>query len=219
MGVFRFISNDEKDKVINELRKNYPNVSYYLNFNGPLQLLVAAILSAQTRDTVVNNVTPELFKAYKNAKDFAEAKKSELLKLISRVSFADKKADNIISACRIIEEEYSGKVPANMDELLKLPGVGRKTANTILINAFGIVEGIPVDTWVLKLAYRIGFSKSTKPEEVEQDLMKQVPKQYWKDFSYVLKEHGHKICKSQLPLCSECFIKEICPKNGVEKKG
>ena len=219
MGVFRFISNDEKDKVINELRKNYPNVSYYLNFNGPLQLLVAAILSAQTRDTVVNNVTPELFKAYKNAKDFAEAKKSELLKLISRVSFADKKADNIISACRIIEEEYSGKVPASMDELLKLPGVGRKTANTILINAFGIVEGIPVDTWVLKLAYRIGFSKSTKPEEVEQDLMKQVPKQYWKDFSYVLKEHGHKICKSQLPLCSECFIKEICPKNGVEKKG
>ncbi len=219
MGVFRYISNDEKDKVINELRKNYPNVSYYLNFNGPLQLLVAAILSAQTRDTVVNNVTPELFKAYKNAKDFAEAKKSELLKLISRVSFADKKADNIISACRIIEEEYGGKVPANMDELLKLPGVGRKTANTILINAFGIVEGIPVDTWVLKLAYRIGFSKSTKPEEVEQDLMKQVPKQYWKDFSYVLKEHGHKICKSQLPLCSECFIKEICPKNGVEKKG
>ncbi len=136
---------------------------------------------------------------------------------MGKVSFAGNKAKNIIEACKIIDEKYNGKVPDDMDALLALPGVGRKTANTILINAYGKVAGIPVDTWVIKLSYRMGLSRSKKPEEIEQDLMRKVDKSDWHNFAYMLKAHGRKICQ-QVPMCSKCMLNDICPKNGVTKK-
>ncbi len=215
MEKFILLENDKIDKIIKILEEKYKNVKYYLNFDGPLQLLVAAILSAQTRDNVVNSLTPELFSRYNTAEDFASAKLQDLIPMIKKVSFAENKAKNIIQCCKIIKERYNGKVPDNMNDLISLPGVGKKTANTILINAFGKVEGIPVDTWVIKLSYRIGLSKSKKPDEIEEDLKQKIDKKYWKNIAYVLKEHGHEICQSIKPRCGICPINSMCPKNGI----
>lgn len=215
MPEFILLEQKKAKTAIEILENKYKNVSYYLNFNGPMQLLVAAILSAQTKDTVVNDLTPELFKKYKTVEDFANADPQDLLNYVKKVSFAENKVKNIISCCKIINENYKGKIPNDMNSLLSLPGVGRKTANTILINAFGIVEGIPVDTWVIKLSYRIGLSKSKKPDEIENDLKEITDKKYWKNFAYVIKEHGHQICQSVKPKCEICPINNICPKNGV----
>jgi endonuclease-3 len=221
MKEFKLISREEGKQTVEILEREYHDAKYYLSFNTPLELLVAAILSAQTRDEVVNSSTPELFKRFKKASDFANAKESDIIKYTSRISFAGNKAKNIIKTCRIIDQKYGGEVPRKMDELVELPGIGRKTANTILINAYGIIEGIPVDTWVIKLSSRIGFSRSIKPEEIEKDLMAIVDRKFWKNFAYVLKTHGKKICQSQVPLCSKCIIgpngKNICPRNGVTK--
>jgi endonuclease-3 len=215
MPEFILLERNKAEKAIETLENKYKNAGYYLNFNGALELLVAAILSAQTKDTVVNELTPSLFKKYKKIDDFTAADPNELLSYVKRVSFAENKVKNIMSCCKIIKDKYNGKVPDKMEDLLSLPGVGRKTANTVLINAFGIVEGIPVDTWVIKLSYRIGLSKSKKPDDIENDLKGLVDKKYWKNFAYVLKEHGHQICQSIKPKCEICPIKEICPKNGV----
>lgn len=199
------------------LAKEYPDAKYYLNFKTPIQLVVAAIMSAQTHDTVVNAVTPELFGKYKSAEDFAKADPQELTNSIRRVTFAGNKAKNIIKTCRSIVDDYGGKVPDKMEQLVELPGIGRKTANTILINAYGIVQGIPVDTWVIKLTHRIGMSDKSDPDEIEQDLMKLLDKKYWGKAAYIFKSHGHAICKSQVPLCSKCILNKICPKNDVKK--
>lgn len=207
---------EEMEKAVERLTKHYGDVPYYLNFNTPVELMVAAILSAQTRDTTVNSLTPKLFQRYKTAKDFANADPEELLGYVKGVFYAKNKSMNIIKACKIIEEKYKGKVPDSMEKLLELPGIGRKTANTILINAYGIAEGIPVDTWVLKLAYRIGFSESKNPDIVERDLESSINKRYWKHVSYMLKEHGKQIC-GNVPKCSSCVINDLCPKNGVSK--
>lgn len=210
---------DEKDarKAIILLEKEYQDAKYYLSFKTPIDLLAAAILSAQTRDEVVNSSTPALFDKYRTAKDYSEAKESELIGYINGISFAANKAKNIIKAFRIIENKYGGKVPRSMEALVELPGIGRKTANTILINAYGIVEGIPVDTWVIKLSGRIGLSKSSAPEEIERDLMRIVEKKDWKRIAYVFKAHGRRICQSKVPLCSRCRLSGLCPKNGVKK--
>jgi len=205
-------------KIIELLKKNYPNAKYYLNFSNPLELMIAAILSAQIRDEIVNATTPKIFAKYKTAKDYANADLKDFTKEISAVTFAGMKAKNIINACRILVEKYNRKVPETMEELTALPGIGRKTANTILINAFGKVEGIPVDTHVIRLSFRLGWTKSTKPEEIEQDLMKIVPKEDWKKIAYLLKAHGRTICQAPIPTCSKCFLEKICPKNGVTKK-
>ncbi len=206
----------EAKEVVEKLEKRYGDVHYYLNFKTPIELMVAAILSAQTHDTVVNAITPKLFLKYKTAKDFAHADTEELLGYAKGVSYARNKCINIINAAKVLEEKYNGKVPDSMDALLELPGVGKKTANTILINAYGIVEGIPVDTWVLKLAYRIGFSGSKNPDIVERGLESAIEKKYWKNISYILKEHGKEVCGS-IPKCSECVINRICHRNGVSK--
>ncbi|MGC8710523.1 MAG: endonuclease III domain-containing protein [Candidatus Micrarchaeia archaeon] len=213
----RLLEKDEAEKAIEILENTYRNAKYYLNFSNPIELLVAAILSAQTHDEVVNAVTPELFKRFKTVHDYASANTDEILKYVGKVSFAGNKVKNIISACKIIEEKHNGIVPREMDSLLELPGVGRKTANTILINAYNIIEGIPVDTWVIKLSYRIGFSLAKKPEDIEKDLMKIVEKKYWHNIAYVLKQHGHSVCNSQVPICSKCVISKICRRNGVKK--
>ncbi|MEM0107209.1 MAG: endonuclease III [Candidatus Micrarchaeaceae archaeon] len=208
----------EKDKanMIAEMLENaYPGTKYYLNFSNPLELLVAAIISAQTRDETVNSITPELFKRFKEAKDYASASEENLVRYISKASFASMKAKHIIEACKDIERLYMGKVPSSMEELLKLPGVGRKTANTVLINAFGKVEGIPVDTWVIKLSYRMGLSLKKIPDEIEKDLKEKIDKKYWHNFAYVLKRHGKALCNTY-PQCSKCIVSSICPKNGTE---
>jgi endonuclease-3 len=203
-------------KIIELLKKNYPNAKYYLNFSNPLELMIAAILSAQIRDEVINAITPKLFAKYKTAKDYANADLKDFTKEISAVTFAGMKAKNIINACRILVEKYNGKVPETMEELTALPGIGRKTANTILINAFNKVEGIPADTHVIRISYRLGWTKSKKPEEIEQDLMKIIPKEDWKKIAYLLKAHGRTICQAT-PYCSKCFLYDICPRSGVTK--
>jgi len=205
-------------EVIKLLKKEYPNAKYYLNFSNPLELLVAAILSAQVRDEVVNGLTPKLFKKYKTAKDYADANLSELIKDISTVTFAGNKAKYIKNACKILVEKFGGKVPASMDELTRLPGIGRKTANTILINAFGVVEGIPADTHVIRTSYRLGWTKGKTGDEVEKDLMKILPKENWKKIPYELKAHGRAVCKAPIPFCSKCVLGKLCPKIGVTKK-
>lgn len=207
----------EAMKIIELLKKNYPNAKYYLNFSNPLELMVAAILSAQIRDEIVNATTPKLFSKYKISKDYANADLKELTKEISAVTFSGMKAKSIINACKTLVEKYNGKVPDKMEDLIELPGIGRKTANTILINAFGKVEGIPVDTHVIRLSFRLGWTKSKKPEEIEQELMNIVPKDEWKKIAYLLKAHGRAICTAPVPYCSKCFLDKVCPKNGVTK--
>jgi endonuclease-3 len=210
---------DAKDaaKAAKILSETYRNAKYYLNFKTPTDLLVAAIISAQTRDETVNKITPQIFAKYKSAKDYVAAGEKKIAEQIKSVSLAGNKAKNIVETCKIIGEKYGGKVPGTVEELVELPVIGKKTANTILINAYHKVEGIPVDTWVIKLSHRLGFSTNKNPDKIEEDLKKTIPKEYWGKFAYVLKTHGKAICGS-VPVCSKCPINDICPKNGVKKK-
>jgi endonuclease-3 len=214
---FMLLSQKKAGEAVSLLEREYNEARYYLDFSTPIDLAVAAILSAQTHDYTVNAITPGLFKKYRTAKDYANADPERLAAEARGVAFAGSKARNIVAACKIINEKFGGRVPDKMADLVELPGIGRKTANTILINAYGIVEGIPVDTWVIKLSGRIGLSGSGDPDGIERDLMKKVSRRYWKNFAYVLKEHGHRICHSQVPLCSKCLLNRICPRNGVVK--
>ncbi len=217
MEKIRLLDSAKAELAIRKLKEAYPNAKYYLNFKTPIDLLVAAILSAQTRDVIVNKITPALFAKYRTASGYADADESELLSMINNVTFAANKAKNIIKTCRILIEQHGGKVPETMEELTALPGIGRKTANTILINAYDKVEGIPVDTWVIKVAFRTGLTSEKNPDKIESDLTRTVDKNDWGRISYVLKAHGHAICHSTLPLCSKCVINNLCPRNGVEK--
>jgi endonuclease-3 len=203
-------------KIIEILRKEYPHAKYYLNWSNPLELLVAAMLSPQVRDEVVNATTPKLFAKYKTAKAYAEADLGELTKHISPISFPAMKAARIQKACKIIVERFNGKIPDTIEELTKIPGIGRKTANTILMNAFGKVYGIPIDTHVIRISYRLGWTKNKDPDKIEQDLMEIVPKEHWKKIAYILKAHGRAICKALNPDCSKCPINDLCPKIGVK---
>ena len=216
VGAKLLVKNDA-EKLATILSEHYKDAHYYLNFKTPIDLMVAAIISAQTRDEVVNKVTPSLFAKYKTSKDYANANVDELVGQIKSVSFAGNKAKNIINACKILVEKYNGKVPNKMEELIELPGIGRKTANTILINAYGIVEGIPVDTWVIKLSYRLGLSQNNDPDKIEEDLKSKIPKRNWIKFAYVLKTHGKQICQT-IPYCSKCPVNSLCPKNEVSKR-
>ncbi len=206
------------NEVISLLKKEYPDAKYYLNFTNSLELMAAAILSAQVRDEVVNACTKELFRKYKTAKDYANADLKELTACIKSVTFAENKAKNIREACRILTEKHNGEVPKTMNELTALPGIGRKTANAILQNAFDIVEGVVVDTHVIRVSYRLGWTKNTNPEKIEQDLMKLVSRQYWKEIPHLLKSHGRAVCKAPVPYCSKCILNKLCPKQGVTEK-
>lgn len=214
---FKLLSEGKAKEAIGILEKEYKDAHYYLDFKTPVDLVAAAILSAQTRDEVTNSVTPALFRRYRTAKDYSNAKEEELIGYIKRVTFSGNKARNIIKTFTAIAEKHNGKVPDSMEQLVELPGIGRKTANTILINAYGMVKGIPVDTWVIKLSGRIGLSKSKDPDDIEQDLMKTIDRKQWKNIAYVLKNHGKRICQSQVPVCSACMISRLCPRNGVTK--
>ncbi len=214
MSAARLLDSKQASELAGNLSNSYKDVHYYLNFKTPIDLVAAAIISAQTRDETVNMLTPALFAKYKTAKDYADSDPEKLAKDIGSVTFAGNKAKNMISTFKTITEKYGGKVPNTMEQLTELPGIGRKTANTILINAYGIVEGIPVDTWVIKLSYRLGLSFNKNPEKIEQDLMRSIDKKLWHNFAYVLKAHGKAICQA-VPYCSKCPISSMCPKNGV----
>ena len=204
-------------QVLETLQKSYPGARYYLNFKTPLELLVAAILSAQVRDEVVNESTLALFAKYKAAKDYANASVDELLKFVGKVTFAGNKVNNIIAACKILHEKYNGKVPQNIDELVELPGIGRKTAIVILTNAFDIVDGVVVDTHVIRVSYRLGWTRNTNPEKIEADLNKAIEKQWIKKTQWLLKAHGRAVCKAPTPVCSKCPVFSLCPRQGVTK--
>jgi endonuclease-3 len=204
--------------VIKILKKTYPGAKYYLHFKTPLELVVAAILSAQVRDEVVNATTPSLFEEYKTAKDYASTTVDELISYIGKISFAGNKGKNIIEACKVIHEKYKGEVPKTVEELTELPGIGRKTALVILANAYGIVEGIVVDTHVIRVSYRLGWTKNTNPEKIGVDLEKLISEKHWQELPWLLKEHGRAVCKAPTPVCSTCSVDELCPKQGVTKK-
>ncbi len=197
-------------EIIKRLKELYPDAKIALNFENPLQLLVATILSAQCTDERVNKVTPDLFKKYPNAKAFAEASLEELAEDIKSTGFYQQKARYIKEACKILVEKYGGEVPKSMEELLELPGVARKTANIVLANAYGIVEGIAVDTHVSRLSQRLGLVKSKDPQKIERELLEIVPKEEWFIFPLLLQAHGRKICLAKKPKCQECLLKELC---------
>jgi endonuclease-3 len=205
-------------KIIGALHKVYPDAHCELNFSNPLELLVATILSAQCTDKRVNIVTEELFKKYRTAKDFAEAKLPELEQAIKTAGFYRNKAKNIQAAARSIVEKYSGKVPNTMEELVELGGVGRKTANVVLGNAFDIQLGIAVDTHVARLSFRFGFTDETDPVKIEEILMKLVPQHEWTLASHVLIWHGRRRCFARKPDCKNCEVLKLCPRLGVKEK-
>ncbi len=204
-------------KILSLLKKAYPNAKCSLDYKTPLQLLVATILSAQCTDTRVNKVTPALFRKYRTAYDFASAKLPELESLVRSTGFYRNKAKNIKQACRIIAERHGGKVPKTMQEILELPGVARKTANIVLGNAYGVIEGVPVDTHAIRISRLLGWSKSTQQGKIEQDLMALLPKKDWLKISDLFVHHGRAICVARRPLCSKCPVEKLCPKKGLPK--
>ncbi|WP_020474308.1 endonuclease III [Zavarzinella formosa] len=200
-----------------ELAKLYPDAFCALNHDGPLQLLVATILSAQCTDARVNLVTPALFAKYPHAKDYAEADPAELEGYIASTGFFRNKAKNIRECCRLIVERHGGEVPQTLDELVLLPGVGRKTANVVLGDCFDI-PGITVDTHVGRLSRRLGLTENDDPVKVELDLMAVIPQPEWTTFSHRMIFHGRQVCHSRNPNCAACTMEGFCPKIGVNDK-
>ncbi|MEW5947791.1 MAG: endonuclease III [Thermodesulfobacteriota bacterium] len=197
--------------VFEMLRKEYPDAKIALSYRNPLELMVATILSAQCTDERVNKVTVSLFKKYPTVESYARASLPELEEAIRSAGFFRNKARNIKACCELILEKFGGRIPQTMDELITLPGVARKTANIVLSNAFGVVEGIAVDTHVRRLAYRLGFTIETDPDKIEKDLMAVIPQKYWFNLSYVLIDHGRRICKARGPKCNHCVVRRLCP--------
>ena len=205
-------------KIIVALDRVYPGVHCELNYADPLQLLVATILSAQCTDKRVNIVTAELFKKYHLAADYANAPLVELEQAIKTTGFFRNKAKNIRACCRKLVERHGGEVPRTMDELTQLDGVGRKTANVVLGNAFGINAGVVVDTHVARLSHRLGLTGQATPEKIERDLMSLVPREQWALFSHWLIWHGRRRCAARKPDCQNCEILKLCPQIGVKEK-
>lgn len=199
------------DEIIKILRKCYPRSRTALRFETPLQILVATVLSAQCTDEKVNQITPSLFQKYKTPEDFASADQKMLEKEIKPTGFFRNKAKSIINASRKIVEDFGGAVPDNMEELVTLPGVARKTANIVLSSAFKKTEGIAVDTHVRRLSQRLGLSREKDPDKIERDLMRIVPKKDWLDFNYLLINHGRKVCQARKPNCLSCQLELLCP--------
>jgi endonuclease-3 len=200
--------------IIEGLKQAYPNAHCELNFRTPLQLLIATILSAQSTDKQVNLVTADLFKKYRTAQAFAQADLAELQRDIQRLGFFRNKAKSLKACCQKLVERYQGKVPQTMEELIELNGVGRKTANVVLGNAFNINVGIVVDTHVARLSRRLGLTRQEAPEKIEQDLIKLVPQPEWTLFSHWLIWHGRRRCYARKPDCPNCEIGQLCPSCG-----
>jgi endonuclease-3 len=204
-------SPEQIQAIIAELRRLYPDAKCSLNFSNPLELLIATQLSAQCTDERVNFVTLELFRKYRSAEDYATVSQAELEQDIRPTGFYRNKAKNIRAACQRLITNYGGEVPSTMADLLTLPGVARKTANVVLGNAFGIIEGIVVDTHVGRLARRFGWTSSEDPAKVEQDLMHLVPQKDWLHLPHLMIYHGRATCLARKPLCEQCTLAPLCP--------
>ncbi len=205
------IIKEKSTKIITLLKREYPQSKIALRFSNPMELLVATILSAQSTDVTVNKVTPVVFNKYKTVKAYAKAEQKELEQGIYSTGFYHNKAKNIIAAAKLLVEKYQGKIPETMVEILELPGVARKTGNIVLYNAYGVIAGIPVDTHVRRLSQRLGLTMQDDSEKIEQDLMKLVPQKLWGKFSYLLIDHGRKICDAKKPKCPKCILNKLCP--------
>ena len=201
-------------KIIQILKKEWPNATTALRHENAFQLLVATILSAQCTDERVNQVTEKLFKRYRRPGDFARADRKELEELIRPTGYYRNKAKSIQEASRALEEEFGGEVPRNMEDMLKLPGVARKTANVVLGTAYGIPTGIVVDTHVRRVSQRLGLVSSRNPEKIEKELMELVPRKEWIGFGHRMIWHGRTVCKARRPLCDQCPLRELCPSAG-----
>ena len=197
--------------IVDRLKAAYPDAHCELDFANPLQLLVATILSAQCSDKQVNLVTPGLFAKYPTAAAFAQAPLADLEHDIRRIGLFRNKARNIQAACRALVELHQGEVPRTLDELVRLAGVGRKTANVVLGTAFGVASGVVVDTHVARLSRRLGFTRETHPEKIERHLVRLVPRESWNLFSHWLIWHGRRRCNARRPDCTACEIRDLCP--------
>ena len=203
------------NRIFELLQGEYPDAEPMLHFNNPLELMVATILSAQCTDKQVNKVTTVLFKKYLSLEDFANADLTELGKDIYTTGFYHQKAKHIIGSAQLILTEFDGKVPNTMEDLLKLPGVGRKTANIVLARGFDIIEGIAVDTHVTRLSQKLGFTRNTDPKKIEIDLMALARKEDLENLSMTLILHGRNVCIARRPKCGECVVSELCPSSEV----
>ncbi|MBV9124803.1 MAG: endonuclease III, partial [Planctomycetes bacterium] len=203
--------------ILERLKATFPKARYELNWENPLQLLVATILAAQCTDERVNQVTPALFARYPDARAYAEADLEELAEAIRPTGFYRNKARAIQSACQALVEHFRGEVPRTMEEMLTLPGVARKTANVVLNNAFQIPTGVIVDTHVARVSQRLGLTRQKKPERIEQDLMRIVPQEEWVHFGPAMVLLGRYTCTANAPRCPDCFLNDLCPRIGVDE--
>jgi endonuclease III len=204
-------AHERAGQIVAELRQLYPDAKCSLDFTTPLELLVATMLSAQCTDERVNQVTKTLFQKYRSPQDYANADPETLEQDVKQTGFYRNKAKHIREAAQMIVERYDGAVPQTMEELIALPGVARKTANVVMGNAFGVVEGVVVDTHVGRLTLRLGLTESDDPVKVEQDLMALLPQRDWLDLSHMLIMHGRATCQARKPLCSVCTLAPLCP--------
>src|SRR3989304_8368575 len=208
-------AREKVSEIIRCLKRENPEPGTALNFKTPFELLVATILSAQTTDIHVNKITAVLFNKYRTIRDYAEAPGDTLQKDVSSVNFYKTKAKNIQASAWIIIDKSSGEVPATMDELMLLPGVARKTANIILYNAYGINEGIAVDTHVTRVSFRLGLTKNNDPVKIEKDLMVLPQQNEWPQLTHILISHSKPICQARKPKHNECILYDICPSNEI----
>ena len=204
------MKKNDINKFVKILKDTYPDATCSLDFETPFQMVVAVMLSAQCTDERVNKTTPNLFERCKTIQDFADINLTELEQIIHPCGFYKNKAKNIKLCAKQVLENFNGEVPHTMNELLTLAGVGRKSANVILLEAFGIANGIAVDTHAKRISNRIGFSNENDPEKIEQDLLKIFPKEHLKDINHLFVWHGRKTCDSRKPLCKQCTVKEYC---------
>lgn len=204
------MKKEEVIKIIEILKNAYPDATCSLDFKTPFELGIAVMLSAQCTDERVNKTTPYLFEKYKKPEDYINASLEEIEKIIRPCGFYKNKAKNVLGYAKMIVEKYNGKMPETMEELVKLPGIGRKSANVIMLEAFNNPEGIAVDTHAKRIANRIGLSKEKDPLKIEQDLIKLIPKEYFKDVNHLLVWHGRNICNARKPECDKCPIRNYC---------
>lgn len=203
------------DRIWILLKEEYPDVRPFLNYSNPLEMLIATVLSAQSTDIQINRVTEKLFKKYRTVEDYASADLRELENDLYSSGFYKTKARNIKAAAQMIVEKYNGEVPKTMEELISLPGVGRKTANIVLARAFGVVEGVAVDTHVKRVSRRLGFTKNSDPDKIEQDLISLARREYLDSISMTFIYHGRKICQARRPKCPFCIVNQLCPSSVI----
>lgn len=207
---------DKIEYIIQNLIETYPDSKVSLDFSSPWELLVATILSAQSTDITVNKVTPQLFQRYSTINDFANAESEEIEEIIRPCGLFTRKAKSIKECASILVNNYDSKVPATMKELLKLPGIGRKTANVILGVGYNIPAGIVVDTHVKRISKLLGLTGEENPDKIEKDLQQVIPKEYWLIISHLLIDHGRDVCKARKPLCELCTIEQYCPSSKLK---